>query len=349
MVFSRLWAQRFKKAVAFGLAALSTSPLYAQDVQKTSASVVMYHRFGEADYPSTNIKMEQFEAHIEEIKNGGYTVLPLPELVDLLNAGKPLPDKALSITIDDGYASIYEKAYPKFKEAGIPFTIFISTDPIDRGYAKHLTWKQVKEMSDDPLVYIGAHTASHLHMPASSEARIGSEMERSLARFEEKLGYRPDIFAYPYGEASLKAMSVVRGFGMRAAFGQHSGAVGSGDNQFYLPRFALNEKYGDIKRFQMVAQAKSLHVRDLGPKDMTIAKRNPPMIGFTVDESVGSLSPLACFASHEGKVRLEKLWERRIEVRMEKALPVGRTRLNCTMPAGDGRWRWFGRIFYVAP
>lgn len=339
------WLRWVKTTMAFGVLAFSSLPAFAG----SSASVVMYHRFGEEDYPSTNITIEQFEAHLEEIKTGGYTVLPLGELVDKLRAGDPLPDKALSITIDDGYASIYEQAYPRFKKAGIPFTIFMSTDSIDRGYARHLTWDQVREMDKDPLVTIGAHTASHLHMAAASEARMGDEMARSLARLEEELGYRPDLFAYPYGEASLKSVSVVRGFGMRAAFGQHSGAVGSGDDLYYLARFPLNEKYGDLKRFQMVAQAKSLHVKDIGPRDMMVGERNPPNIGFTVGEEVGSLDALACFSSHEGKARLERLWDRRIEVRLQTAMPVGRTRLNCTMPAGDGRWHWFGRQFYVAP
>ncbi|MDV7339902.1 polysaccharide deacetylase family protein [Terasakiella sp. A23] len=331
--------------VVFALSVLSAMPVFAQ----SSASVVMYHRFGDTDFPATNITMEQFEAHINEIKTGGYNVLPLNDLVDKLISGEELPDKTLAITIDDGYLSIYERAFPKFKEASIPFTIFLSTDPIDRGYAGYLSWKQVRELSDHPLVSIGAHTASHLHMAAASQARVGDEMSRSLARLEEKLGYRPDIFAYPYGEASLEAMQVVRGFGMKAAFGQHSGAVGSKDNMFYLARFALNEKYGDLKRFQMVSKAKSLFASEIYPKNMMVSKRNPPLIGFTVDEEVGNLSPLACFASHEGKVRVETVFDRRVEVRLEKALPVGRTRLNCTMPAGDGRWRWFGRQFYVAP
>lgn len=332
-------------AAVFALCLVSAIPVFAQ----SSASVVMYHRFGEDDFPATNIRLDQFDAHLEEIKKGGYNVVSLNDLVDKLKNGDELPDKTLAITIDDGYASIYEEAFPRFKKAGIPFTIFISTDPIDRGYAGYLSWAQIREMSDHPLVTIGAHTASHLHMAAASQARVGDEMARSLARLEEKLGYRPDIFAYPYGEASLDAINVVRGFGMKAAFGQHSGAIGSGDDLYYLARFALNEKYGDLKRFQMVSKTKSLFARDLGPKDMMISDRNPPLIGFSVAEEVGDLAPLACFASHEGKVRVETLWERRVEVRLEKALPVGRTRLNCTMPAGDGRWRWFGRQFYVAP
>ncbi|WP_417831208.1 polysaccharide deacetylase family protein [Terasakiella sp.] len=333
-----------KVLTAFGFVACSALPAFAQ----SSASVVMYHRFGEENFPSTNITIEQFESHLQEIKTGGYNVLALGDLVDKIRAGEELPDKALSITIDDGYASIYEKAYPRFKKAGIPFTIFISTDPIDRGYAGHLTWDQIREMDKDPLVSIGAHTASHLHMAAASQSRMGDEMSRSLERLEKELGYRPDLFAYPYGEASLTAVSVVRGFGMRAAFGQHSGAIGIGDDIYYLARFALNEKYGDLKRFQMVAQAKSLHVKDIGPRDMMVGSRNPPIIGFTVGEKVGDLDTLACFSSHEGKVRLER-FDRRVEARLEKEMPVGRTRLNCTLPAGDGRWRWFGRQFYVSP
>lgn len=331
--------------VAGALDVLGAPPVRAEE----SAAVVMYHRFGESDYPATNITLEQFDSHLQAIKEGDYTVLSLPDLVERLKKGEKLPDKALAITIDDGYESIYKVAYPRFKKAGIPFSIFISTDAIDRGYSGHLNWEQVREMSKDPLVYIGAHTASHLHMAAASESRMGDEMSRSLERLEKELGYRPDIFAFPYGEASLKAIEVVRGFGMKAAFGQHSGAIGSGDDLYFLPRFALNERYGDLERFKMVSQTKSLFVKDLGPKDMLINKRNPPLIGFTVDESVGDLSPLACFASHEGKVRVERLWDRRVEVRLEKTLPVGRTRLNCTMPAGNGRWHWFGRQFYVAP
>jgi len=341
--FSRV--QHSVVVVAFALAVFSALPAFAQ----SSAAVIMYHRFGESDFPATNIKLEQFDAHLAEIKSGGYNVLPLGDLVDKLKAGEELPDKTLAVTIDDAYASIYKEAYPKFKKAGIPFTIFVSTDAVDRSYQGYMSWKQLKEMSLDPLVSIGAHTASHIHMAAASPARLGDEMARSLKRIEEKLGQRPDLFAYPYGEASLKAISVVRGFGMKAAFGQHSGATDSKDDIYYLPRFALNETYGDIKRFQMVSKAKSLFVSDLGPKDMMVAKQNPPLIGFTVDEHVGNLGPLSCFSSHEGKVRVERLWERRLEVRMEKTMPVGRTRLNCTMPAGDGRWRWFGRQFYVAP
>jgi poly-beta-1,6-N-acetyl-D-glucosamine N-deacetylase len=339
-----------KKRSIFGIIALTVAVFSALPVlAESSASVVMYHRFGESEFPATNITLEQFDSHLAQLKSDEYHILPLEKLVDLLKDGKDLPDKTFAITIDDGYRSIYKEAYPRFKKAGIPFTVFISTDPIDRGYSGYMNWQELKEMAKDPLVTIGAHTASHIHMAAASPARLGDEMSRSLERIEKELGQRPNLFAYPYGEASLKAISVIRGFGMKAAFGQHSGAIGSTDDLYYLPRFALNESYGDVKRFQMVSQVKALVISDLGPQDMMIDKQNPPHIGFTVDKAVGNLDTLSCFSSHEGKVRVEHLSARRVEVRMEKAMPVGRTRLNCTMPADQGRWRWFGRQFYVSP
>jgi len=74
---------------------------------------------------------------------------------------------------------------------------------------------------------------------------------------------------------------------------------------------------------------------------------NPPLVGFTVTWPTKGLDRLHCYASHVETVDLQQLGKR-IEVRFGKAMPQGRTRLNCTMPAGNGRWYWFGRQYYVA-
>ena len=85
--------------------------------ERDSATVIMYHRFGEGRYPSTNISMEQFEDHLALLTNGDYTVLPLPEIVDKLRSGQLLPDRTVAITIDDAYLSVYEKSLA-FAETG---------------------------------------------------------------------------------------------------------------------------------------------------------------------------------------------------------------------------------------
>ena len=313
-----------------------------------SAVVVMYHRFGEATYPTTNITLEQFESHIEELTSGRYTVLPLPEIVAALRAGRPLPERTVGISIDDAFLSVHVEAWPRLKQAGLPFTLFVATNPVDQGVKGYMNWEQIAELAADGVT-IGNHTASHLHMPQAGAERNRRELERPNARFVDKLGRRPDLFAYPYGEAGLEAMGAVREAGFTAAFGQHSGAFGRGDDFLFLPRFALNETYGSLARFRLAVGSLSLPATDITPADPLITKFNPPAMGFSVAPGLKGLDRLACFTSHAGKARIERLGETRMEIRVETPFPPGRTRVNCTLPAEHGRWRWRGRQFYVPP
>lgn len=327
---------------AAGWAAAPPSVALAEN----SAVVLMYHRFGEGKYPSTNITIAQFEAHIRELKSGAYTVLPVPEIIEALRLGTPLPERTVGITIDDAYLSVYTEAWPRLKAAGLPFTLFVATGPLDRKLPDYMTWDNLREMAGAGVT-IGHQTASHLHMAKASAERNGRDIARADGRFRANLGIRPKLFAYPYGEAGLAVEKLVRGADFAAAFGQHSGAAGGTDDPYYLPRFAMNEKYGDLARFRLVANTLALPVTDVVPADTVITGLNPPAIGFTVIGNVKGLQRLTCFASHEGRATVERLGTNRIEVRVKTPFPKGRTRLNCTMPAKDGRWRWLGRQYYV--
>ena len=327
---------------AAGWAAAPPSVALAEN----SAVVLMYHRFGEGKYPSTNITIAQFEAHIRELKSGAYTVLPVPRIIEALRLGTPLPERTVGLTIDDAYLSVYTEAWPRLKAAGLPFTLFVATQPLDRKHPNYMTWDNLREMAEAGVT-IGHQTASHLHMAKASAERNSRDIARADGRFRANLGMRPKLFAYPYGEAGLAVQKLVRGADFAAAFGQHSGAIGGTDDFYYLPRFAMNEKYGDLARFRLVANTLALPVTDVVPADTVITGLNPPAIGFTVIGNVKGLQRLTCFASHEGRATVERLGTNRIEVRVKTPFPKGRTRLNCTMPAKDGRWRWLGRQYYV--
>ena len=75
------------------------------------ATILMYHRFGEDRYPSTNVTLEQFEEHLEILASGPYNVMPLDDVVEHLQAGEPLPDRSVAITIDDAYLSVFKEAF----------------------------------------------------------------------------------------------------------------------------------------------------------------------------------------------------------------------------------------------
>ena len=315
----------------------------------SSAVVIMYHRFGEGEYPSTNTTIGQLDAHIKELTSGPYTVLPVPKIVESLIKGEALPNRTVGITIDDAYRSVYEVAWPKFKAAGLPITIFVSTANLDGGSGRHMSWEQLREMVERGAS-VGHHTVSHLHMVNSSPGSIGKELTAAHVRFDKELGFRPRLFSYPYGETSLSIIKYIKNAGFEAAFGQHSGVIGSAEDYFYLPRFSMNERYGGLDRLRLAINALPLPLVDVTPRDPLIGTKrnvtNPPPMGFTIAGNLENLDKLACFLSHAGRAKIERFGSGRIEVRISQPFPKGRTRLNCTLPGPNNRWHWYGRQFY---
>ena len=324
------------------LSVVSISPAEAEDEMRDSATVLMYHRFGESRYPSTNISIEQFEAHLAHLAAGNYTVLKLDDIIVRLRAGDLLPDRTVAITIDDAYLSVYTEAWPRLTEAGFPFTLFVASSPIDRELSGYMSWEQIRELQSSGVT-IGSQTHTHPHMHRLSDEEVRAEISTSNGRFIEELGLRPELFAYPYGEYSQFVIDAVKDAGFRAAFGQNSGIMHSADDQFQLPRFAFNEAYGTIDRLKLAVDGLPLKVRDLTPEDMVLTT-NPPLYGFTVSEEMSPVSQLRCFSNNHGKLDVTMLGMR-AEIRAPGPLTEPRARINCTMPAVDGRWRWFGRQF----
>ena len=102
-------------------AGLPSLGAYAADY----AVILMYHRFGENDYPSTNIRLEQFDAHLKTLASSDYNVMALADIIDRLQDGQPLPERTVAITIDDAYLSVYTEAWPRLQAYGFPATVFV--------------------------------------------------------------------------------------------------------------------------------------------------------------------------------------------------------------------------------
>jgi len=329
--------------ILLSLVFLSVSVAKAAD----HASVIMYHRFGESNLPSTNTTLDQLDAHLEELATGGYTVLPLVDITQRILAGEPLPDRAVAITVDDAFLSFYKEAFPRFQRYGFPVTVFVATNAIDRGLKGYASWDQLREMQAAG-VHFGSqtHTHPHLHMIDLEAAR--QEIEISNSRFLEELGLRPQLFAYPYGEYTPEVRDMIKSMGFLAAFGQHSGIMHATSHPYEFPRFAFNEDYGDLKRLKLALNALPIPVSDMTPSSMVL-ETNPPLSGFTVAEGIEPLSRLSCFATLMGKVKTIVLG-RRVEIRLNGPIIGNRGRINCTMPYVEngkdtGRWRWLGRQF----
>ena len=206
---------------------------------------IMYHRFEENKYPSTNIRMNIFLEHINVIKSNGYEFYD-PELFSK-QFDKPKINKKILLTVDDAFLSFYEKAWPILKKNKIPFILFVSTEPIGkRGY---MTWEQIKEIEKEKFAYIGNHSHTHEYLIDFSFDDFKNDINKSIEIFKSNLGYNPIFFSYPFGEYSLKQKEYIQK-NFEYAFGQHSGVIDSTKDRYELPRFPINENYGKLERFK---------------------------------------------------------------------------------------------------
>ena len=323
--------------------------------------VFMYHRFGQSETPSTNVRLEQFEAQLDFLEREGYTVMALGTLVTRLAAGQGVPDRTVAITADDAYRSIYTQAFPRLRIRGWPMTIFVSTDIVDRGGANYLTWPQMREMRDSALVSFANHSASHGHLVRRREGensrqwhrRIREDINRAQRRLQEELGQGvnadPALFAYPYGEynRALANLVVEEGY---LAFGQHSGALGENSDPRAYPRYPLAEAFSELDSFGRKASSLPLPVSRVFPWDpMAAADQNPPMMTAELPSKT-SLSAAQVTCYYRGRrLKLEVLdgGAKGFRVAADRPLPAGRSRYNCTAPAGSDRYYWYSHPWLI--
>jgi peptidoglycan/xylan/chitin deacetylase (PgdA/CDA1 family) len=156
-----------------------------------------------------------FDAHMSHLLSKGYTMVSTAEIVDAVLSHRQLPEKSIAITIDDGYKDNYEYAYQTAKKYNIKMDFMIPTGLI--GNPGYMTWDDLKDMSQNPLVTIYNHTWSHTSMGAVDRVTIESEVTTAQKQLEENLGIKNPIFVYPYGSYSPLAIEVLREKGFIAA------------------------------------------------------------------------------------------------------------------------------------
>ncbi len=331
----------------------------ASSAAERQAVIFMYHHFGVEKYPSTNVRLAQFEAHLDYIADNGYQVWPLQKVVRYLRDDKPFPARVVAITIDDAYTSVYTEAFPRLRARGWPFTVFVATDGVDRGYKALMSWQQMREMQRHGASFAN-HSASHDHLirrrPGETDAawlaRLREDIQRAQRRLKEELGEAPMLLAYPYGEFNTALADLVAELGY-TAFGQQSGPAGLGYDLRALPRYPMSERFADMDGFRTKIASLALPVLTVEPWEPVIdAADNPPRLRVTLGDSEARLGQLACFVSGQGRV--EVAWEdratRRFAVRASEPLPVGRSRYNCTAPSSQrGRYYWYSHLWIRLP
>ena len=162
------------------------------------------------------------------------------------------------------------------------------------------------------------------------------------------MGYIPTIFSYPFGEYS-KFMKDYISQNFKLSFGQHSGVIDINKEKFELPRFPINEKYGELKRFQRIINYFPLQYKKLSPEEKKLDnKKNPPEFEVIFFNNQKNLSNINCY-SNEGD-RWEKskinITGGRLTINFREPFKPRRGRINCSLN-DNGKWRWFGTQFVI--
>ena len=299
----------------------------------------MYHRFNEKKYPSTNINMEVFKKQIEIIKKNNINFNNPDNFNNNFDLKKS--KKEILITIDDAFTSFYENAWPFLKREKIPFILFVSTQPV--GKSGYMNWSQIKEVEKEEFAFIGNHSHSHEYLIEYNFEEFKKDIDTSIKIFNEKIGYNPIFFSYPFGEYSLEQKIYISNK-FNYAFGQHSGVIDISKDKYELPRFPINEKYGDLERFSFLLNLSPFEFKNFVPEDKYILKSNNPpetIIEFFDDQK--NLDKINCF-SDEGKgwdKSKIKLVKNKLYIEFRDKFFFRRGRINCSLNDDSG-WRWLG-------
>lgn len=242
-----LMPYRIKKTARVALKAFSAAvdPLLGS---LRGPRILIYHQVGTDFGREMEVAADVFSNHLDWLRNRG-------EIVDLDTAigrrGDPGADRLFVLTFDDGFEDVYHNAFPLMEQWGIPFTLYLTTRPIQTGEpidprypdARPLTWDQVNEMAATGLVTVGAHTHSHPDMRTIPSDIIAEELDTSNRLIEEEMGLTPRHFTYPWGWWSEAADPLVRSHYETATVGSPSSARASVD-MYALGRFPVQASDG---------------------------------------------------------------------------------------------------------
>ena len=167
---------------------------------------IMYHRFNENKYPSTNIKLEVFKEQLKIIEDEGIKFIHPKDFEKSITSKKN--ERKILLTIDDGLLSFYENAWPILKKRKIPFILFVNTREV--GAFNYMTWDQIIELNSSENVEIGNHSHSHEYLVEENPQTIKDDILKSIKIFEQKLGTNSKFFSYPFGEYSLEFKKIIR-------------------------------------------------------------------------------------------------------------------------------------------
>ena len=313
-------------------------PIYSKSLE-SNITVLMYHRFNSDKYLDTSISSEKFNEQINYLIENNIKILPLDNLIDILENENKISENLVFITIDDAYKSFYEFGFPILKKNKIPFSIFVSSKYISEDdKSDYVSWGMLKDMSENNGLILN-HSTSHRSFLTLTTDELEKDVIQNQKKIEKNLGAQPKIFSYPYGESNIEIEKKIENLGYEIAFSQHSAPISYNENKFRLPRYALNDEFGDLERFKLILNSKPLLVSDLNYQDTTVKTENFKL-SFKTHVSAKLIN---CFINNSGLI-IKENDNKNVTLFIKNLQPNNRYRINCTYKDKNNQLFWFGKM-----
>jgi len=319
-----------------------------KDIDDFGIISLMYHRFEENKYPSTNIRIKEFINHIKILEDNKFHFVDPKNFENELKNNKT--QRKILLTIDDGFESFYKNAWPILKRKKIPFILFVSTREV--GAFNYMTWDQIREISKEEFVEIGNHSHTHEYLVDENKEIIINDIKKSISIFNKELGKNSEFFSYPFGEYSLEFINIIKSLKFKYAFGQHSGVMDETKDLYTLPRFPINEKYGEVKRFNSLTKTLPFKYTNIIPEEKYLLQsKNPPKVKINFFKNIKNLKSVNCYSNEGNKWRQSNIKfedDFTININISEKFVGERGRINCSLRDPSGYWRWLGIQFVIS-
>ena len=299
----------------------STSPSSPKSPEPTASSsnknaaviALCYHNIEDGSkMRALTISVAEFEKEMEEIKKDGFSVIGMQDFLAWRRGEKSIPNKSCIITIDDGWVSAYNNAWPILKKYNYPFTLFIYINYVGTG-GKSMSWDQLAEMRDAG-VDIESHTYSHADLKkpgALVDKKAADGIRKDIATLgpdgwlrkevigskevlEKQLGIKCNVFAYPFGLYNEKVLEFVKEAGYEAAFTVYGQQLHPSSPKELLGRYAVEQSKPKIFEDAMKMIGGGQSIAAGGPSEPTYTQlAAASMVTQPMDgETIGDPKPL---------------------------------------------------------
>jgi peptidoglycan/xylan/chitin deacetylase (PgdA/CDA1 family) len=191
-------------------------------------TILCYHAIQQAWESPLAVNPATFTDHCQWLARSR-KVVDLDQAVNGMGITWVTRPGSTALTFDDGFGSVYERAFPILRRLGLPATVFLvaktlaEPSPIDwveggrRAPLRSLRLEEVLEMQDAGFTF-GSHSYQHRDLTSMTESQCRQDLRRSREVLEDLLGRPISFLAYPRGLHNRRVHRQARLAGFTHAF-----------------------------------------------------------------------------------------------------------------------------------